>query len=64
MTILNIPVDLLDLINDIVTHEEMEKEKTIEDSLEYLYDYDYSEYPENNNHDEFNEWNTVIKIDL
>ena len=38
-----IPSDLLDLINDLIMYEEMQE---IEEELEYLYDYDYSEYPE------------------
>ncbi len=53
-----IPEDLLDLINDIVAHEEIKREKAIEDNLEYLYlEYDEYRYEEDDLED-------IIKISL
>ena len=62
-----IPNDIKKIIEDIIAYEEMMKEQIEDESgLEYLYDYvyDYSEYPEKDDYVEYDEWSTVIKIDL
>ena len=63
------PIDLEKIIQDIVAHIELEKQREKENeesSLEYLYD--YVEYPESIEigYDEADneDWSTVIKINL
>ena len=56
-----VPSDLLDLINDLIIYEEMQK---IETELEYLYDYDYSDYPEHDYSKEKPKESTIIRISL
>ena len=62
----DIPEELLDLLRGLVAEQAKEESEETED-LEYLYDYayNYSDYPEKDNHDDkSDEWSTVIKISL
>lgn len=58
----NIPKDLEKIIAEIIAHKKI-KEEQLEHLYDYMYEYDYSEYPEYDDN-ESEEKSTIIKISL